>query len=112
MSAKILKMNPVDLGKTRAFFTVAINDFEIEGMKLIVGKNGLFVAFPSRSYKSPKDQTTQYVDVVKTTSKALYQEILDVAVAEFERREAQGVKTSSKSNLPSLDDEDTEDLPF
>lgn len=108
--AKIVKMNLVNLGKTRAFFTVAVSEFEIEGMKLIDGKNGLFVGFPSRSYKSPKDQTTKYIDVVKTSSKAIYQEILEAAVAEFERREGQGVKSTSNTDL-SLDDAE-DDLPF
>lgn len=109
--AKILKLNPVDLGKTRAFFTVAVGDWEIEGMKLIEGKNGLFVAFPSRSYKSPKDGTTKYIDVVKTASKTLYQEILEAAVSEFERR-GQGVKSATSKSDLSLDDDENSDLPF
>ncbi len=110
--AKVLKMNLVDLGKTKAFFTVEVDNFEIEGMKLIEGKNGLFVAFPSRGYKSPRDGTTKYIDIVKTASKATYQEIVEAAKNEYAKREGQGVKsTTSKSNL-SLDDDDSDDLPF
>src|SRR6266576_6736399 len=106
--ATVLKMNLVDLGKTKAFFTVEVDNFEIEGMKLIEGKNGLFVAFPSRSYKSPRDGTTQYIDVVKTASKAVYQEILEAAKTEYTKREGQGVKSATSKSDLSLDDEDTD----
>ena len=109
--AKVLKMNLVDLGKTKAFFTVEVGNFEIEGMKLVEGKNGLFVAFPSRNYKA-KDGTTKYIDIVKTASKATYQEIVEAAKNEYAKREGQGVKTTSKSADLSLDDDDTDELPF
>jgi len=103
-------MNLVDLGKTRAFFTVSVDGFEIEGMKLIEGKNGLFVGFPSRSYKSPKDGTTKYTDVVKVTSKSTYQEIVEAAKAEFARKE--GTTTAKSTSGVSLDDDDDSELPF
>ena len=103
-------MNLVDLGKTKAFFTVEVDNFEIEGMKLVEGKNGLFAAFPSRSYKA-KDGTTKYIDIVKTASKATYHEIVEAAKAEYGRRD-QGVKTTSKSADLSLDDDETDELPF
>lgn len=110
MSAKILKMNVVNLGKTKAFFTVAIDGFEIEGMKLVEGNKGLFVGFPSRSYKSPKDETTKWVDIVRVTSKATYSEILEAAKAEFARRE--GALPVTASNVTLDDEDDNEEFPF
>ena len=110
MSAQILRMNVVEnLGKTKAFFTVAIEGFEIADMKLIEGKNGLFVGVPSRSYKA-KDGTTKYNDIVKITSKAFYNQIVEAAKAEYERRE--GTSVVSKTSSVSLDDDESEDLPF
>jgi len=111
MSAQILRMNLVEnLGKTKAFFTVAIEGFEIADMKLIEGKNGLFVGVPSRSYKA-KDGTTKYNDIVKITSKAFYNQIVEAAKAEYERRE--GSTTAKTASNVSLDDDDTdEELPF
>jgi DNA-binding cell septation regulator SpoVG len=110
MSAKILKMNIVNFGKTRAFFTVAIDGYEIEGMKLVEGTKGFFVGMPSRSYKDPKDGTTKYVDIVKVTSKATYGEIVEAAKAEFARRE--GTLPVSASTVSLDDEDDTEEFPF
>ena|ERR1041385_8767318 len=116
MTAKIVRMTPFTNGKskTKAFFTVAVGDFEIADMKLIEGKNGYFVGFPSRSYEA-KDGTTKYTETVKT-SKAITQTILEAAVAEYERREADGAPTP-KAAVPTpasvtLDDNEEDDLPF
>ena len=107
---KVLRMNKVNLGKTKAFFTVAVGDFEIEGMKLIEGKNGFFVGWPSRSFNSKKDGTTKYIEVVHTTNKAIYGAIVEAAVAEFERGGSLATKTST-ADL-SLDEDDDSELPF
>ncbi len=111
MSAKILKMNKVDLGKTKAFFTVAVGGFEIEGLKLVEGNKGFFVGMPSRSYNSPRDGTKQYIDIVKVTDKVVYGEILEAAKAEYARRGETTVKANT-SNLTLDEDDDSDDLPF
>lgn len=111
MSVKILKMNKVNLGKTRAFFTAAIGELEVEGLKLVEGKNGMFVGWPSRSYESPKDGSTKWVNIVQTSNKKLQSEITEAAMAEYERRE--GAKVAAKTADLSLEDEtEDEDLPF
>jgi len=109
MAVQILRLRKVDLGKTKAFFTAVIGDWEIEGLKLVEGKNGFFVGWPSRSYDSPKDGTKKWVNIVQTSNKGLQSELTEAAVAEYERRE--GTSTAKVSSV-SLDDEDTEDLPF
>jgi DNA-binding cell septation regulator SpoVG len=108
MSVQILRLRKVDLGKTKAFFTAVIGDWEIEGLKLVEGRNGFFVGWPSRSYDSPKDGTKIWVNIVQTSNKELQNKLTEAAVAEYERREG----TTAKASSVSLDDDDSEDLPF
>lgn len=110
MSVKILRLRKVDLGKTKAFFTAIVGDWEIEGLKLVEGKNGFFVGWPSRSYESPKDGTKKWVNIVQTSNKELQGEITEAAIAEYERRE--GVTTAKSADLSLDDSDDDEELPF
>jgi DNA-binding cell septation regulator SpoVG len=119
-NAKILRMTKLEnKGPVQAFFTVAVGDFEIEGLRLIKGKNGLFLGLPSRSYLDRKANETKYVDIVKITSKKLLAELLELATTEYERRDGAPTTTKKKVAALSLDDVETpteeendDDLPF
>ena len=99
-------------GKVKAFFTVSIGSVEIDDLRLIDGSNGRFVGFPSKKIKT-KTGEEKYIDLVRLardsegkltdSSKKVYDEILEAANKEYDRRE--GVTTTNDS------DEDG-DLPF
>ena len=103
-------------GNTKAFFTVLLGPIEINDVRLVDGKNGLFVGFPSRKYEH-RTEGTKYADIVRLatnddgkrtkTAETIYNNILKAATEEYKRRE--GVEAGVTS---SDDDEDSSDLPF
>lgn len=94
-------------GKLKAFFTAEIGDLVIDDLRLIHGKNGPFVGFPSKKVTF-KDGREDYVDIVRPVKddegKYLNPDFVDtltrLAVEEYERR--------TKESLDNTDD----DLPF
>lgn len=101
------------LGKVKAFFSANLGAIEFDDLRLIDGSNGLFVGFPSKKIKT-KAGEEKYIDLVrlarnsegKLTESAskLYEEILDAAQKEYERREG----TTATAAESTEDD----DLPF
>lgn len=103
-------------GNTKAFFTVILGPVEVNDMRLVDGKNGLFIGFPSKRFEH-KTEGTKYVPVVSLavaedgkrtkTSEDLYNKILKAATEEYKRREGveAGVATTGI-------DEASDDLPF
>jgi stage V sporulation protein G len=90
-------------GKVVAFGKITLNgDIVIDGIRLIQGKNGLFVGMPSK-------KTTQgnFSDIVFAATKELKEEIQKVAIAEYNK-----VGTSSPTSSKNEPKEDDDDLPF
>jgi stage V sporulation protein G len=114
---KIVRMNLLKTdSKVKAFFSAVVGDFEINDLKLVEGEKGLFVGMPSRSYKDKTNQT-KYQNIVTLTNTKTYNELVEAAIIEYERRT--GSSVASTRNL-KLDDEEetvgasenTDDLPF
>lgn len=111
------------VGKIKAYFSVSFGDIIVNDLRLIVGTNGPFVAFPSRQYTTSTGEK-KYADIVSWSRTAegnftdgaseLQDEILRVASQEFERRSGESLETtaavSTDSSEVSSDDDD--DLPF
>jgi len=103
-------------GKIKAYFTLILGSppIEIRDMRLIEGKNGTFVAFPSKKGQRT-DGTEAYFDIVSVqrgsdkepTQEALdfMKEVVDAAVAEYTRKTGDALDTSK-------DEGSDDDLPF
>ena len=113
MAVRIKKMRPLESdSKVKAFFSISLGPIDIDDCRLISGKNGLFVGFPSKKVSIRGEET--YLPIVSLsrgsdgslTSSAtkLSDEILEAAKDEYERR---------GGDIPSggLDEEEN-DLPF
>jgi stage V sporulation protein G len=56
--------------KTKAFVDVSIGDYIVKGLKLVEGKNGLFVSMPQEKGKDDKWHDT-FMPVTKEAEQAL-----------------------------------------
>ncbi len=55
LDVKIMKMHKMEEGKTKAFVDLCINDaLIIKGVRVVDGKEGLFVAMPSEQGKDDR----------------------------------------------------------
>jgi len=105
------------VGKIKAYFSVSFGDFIINDLRLIVGANGPFVAFPSRAYKNAAGEQ-KYAEVVAwsrtaegsftDSSQALQLETLTLATSEFERRTGEPLTATAAIAQTEEDD----DVPF
>jgi DNA-binding cell septation regulator SpoVG len=97
---EIKQMRKVDLGKTKAFFSVEFpGNLTINDCKLIEGKNGLFAGMPSRKYTA-RDGTEKYQSIVYV-EQGLLHKITVAAELEY-----QGKTTKPQTSAPD------EDIPF
>lgn len=68
-------------GKLKAYVSFLLNkSFAVHGARIIDGKNGLFVAMPSR-----KDKEGKYQDICYPTSDALRKEITFRILEEYQK---------------------------
>ena len=71
MSIKITdfrNIRPLSAGKLRAFVDVVFNDaLVVKGFKVVDGKNGLFVAVPSRKVEGKDGEPATWNDIVYFT---------------------------------------------
>lgn len=84
-------------GKCLAKLSATLDDsFAIRGLRLMEGKNGLFVNFPSYKGRSG------YVDICFPTTAELRQQMTDMAVAAYqqalEHHQGQGQKQGQSQN--------------
>ncbi|MCM8795399.1 MAG: SpoVG family protein [Candidatus Omnitrophica bacterium] len=66
--------------KIKAFVDVAIGDFVVKGLRLIEGKNGLFLGLPQE--KSPKDG--KWYNSFYPRNKEARQQLMEVVLAAYE----------------------------
>lgn len=102
-------------GKVKAYFSISLGSIEVEDLRLIDGRNGLFISFPSKKI-SKAGEEDKYVDIVRlsrdkegkftTNAQSLYDDIFEAAKKEYERRE--GATTSAAEST----DDEVDDLPF
>ena len=104
-------------GMVKAYFTLSLGALEIEDMKLIDGRNGVFVGFPVKKVvvEGEKDKYIPLVRMAKGSDKrytesaqALYDDILKSALEEYERRAGETLTAASAATT----EEDTDELPF
>ena len=71
-------------GKLRAYVTVTFdNCFVVHNVKIIEGKNGLFIAMPSR-----KTADGEYKDIAHPIKTETREELIKVILAAFEEEKA------------------------
>ena len=88
------KVNKPD-SSTKAFFSVETKNFDINDMRLVAGKNGLFVSFPSREYTNKKGEKK-------------YQPIIWIKDTDFLKAiNEEAVKIYNGDSKPN-----TDDIPF
>lgn len=81
LTIRITKL--LDEGKIKAFATVGIEGvFLITGIKVIDGKNGLFVAMPSKRIA----KTGDYKDICFPMTKEYRTKISDLILNEYKKR--------------------------
>lgn len=76
----VTRINRQDKGNLKAFANIDINGkIEIYGVRLLDGKNGMFLGMPSR-----KGQDDKYYDHVKIKDEPLRDQILAAVVKAYE----------------------------
>jgi len=95
-----------DTGKIRAMLSFKLCDcLFVTGCKLIEGKNGLFLGFPSR--KVEKDGQTSYKDICFPASKGVRDLMLSIILTEYEAQKvANSALAAPAQSVP------TDDIPF
>jgi len=73
-----VKIRKHESGSLRAFVTAEINGITINGLKIMDGKNGLFVSLPST------EKNGKYYPVIYITDKGLYAEVQQVILSAYE----------------------------
>lgn len=105
-------------GMVKAYFTLSLGAIEIEDMKLIDGRNGVFVGFPVKKI-SKEGEADRYLNLVRMakgsdkkfteSAQKLYDEILNTALAEYERRAGEALAAAPAA---TPEDNGEDDLPF
>jgi stage V sporulation protein G len=99
-----VKIKKQDMDKLKAFASVTVeNKLVLTGMKVIEGKNGLFVAMPSNK------KGEEYFDIYFPITKEFRQYIIDEVLKEYNKDQPE---TPEEDNDFSSVDEDSSDIPF
>jgi stage V sporulation protein G len=90
MAVKCLKIIPVESeGSLRAFANVNVDNLlEINGLRVIEGRDGLFVAMPQRQYEDRETREPRYSNIVWILDKALSDDITAEVLAAFGENDA------------------------
>ncbi len=84
-------------GKLKAYVTVTFDDcFVVHNIKVIEGKNGAFIAMPSR-----KTKTGEYKDVAHPINSEFRSKLQSDILSEYEKEPAEGDKVY-KEEIPKL----------
>lgn len=118
MNITSIKITPIDGDKTKAFASITMdNEFVVTGLKVLTGKNGLWVGMPNR-----KSQDGEYHDIVFPCTKEAREQIMEEVLAKFYAQEipkdkqfnspeAKQAYNNTHRNAPSIDVSES-DLPF
>jgi len=68
--------------KLKAFVDVTLAGFLIKGLRVVEGKNGLFLGMPRQQGKDGK-----WYNCVSTTTKEIHQELTDFVLAAYKQQE-------------------------
>jgi len=90
-------------GVTKGWFTLKINDFEINDMSLVEGNKGDFIGFPQRKY-ADKEGNDKYASIVFIPDKDRRYAFNDWAIKELDK--IIGVETDPDKGT------DADDIPF
>ena len=78
-----------------AFASVTINDcFAVEGLKVVNGKNGLFVNMPS-----VKDSNGEYKDICKPVTKEFHKQLTEAVLAGYEKAVEKGHESEKSATV-------------
>jgi len=75
---KVVRMNTFENSVTKAFVDINFNSIIIKGLRVVEGKKGLFIAYPSE-----KDKSGKYYDTVIPATQTVKIEIEDVVLAYY-----------------------------
>ena len=99
-------MSKGDWGRTKAYCSITFDDcFVVTGLKVIEGRNGLFVSMPSQ-----KDKNGEYKDIAFPVTSEMRQHIQEVVLNEY-----MGGSTPSQFNQREFDavtELEDDDIPF
>lgn len=77
---KVVRLHRYDGdSKTKAFADIAIGDFIIKGLRVVEGKNGLFLSMPREKSKDGK-----WYDSVYPSTKEAHQNLQDIVLQAYE----------------------------
>lgn len=94
MKAKVrIIANPK--GAVKAFASVDLDGLIINDLKIIEGKNGLFVTLPTRAYEDAGE--TKYAQIVYVSDEDLFAKIRDAVLAVFNEETGDAEKKSTKN---------------
>ncbi len=79
---RILRINLLkSVERVKAFVDVEVNDLRINGLKVVEGKNGLYVTYPQEKRKDEK-----YYTIVEPMTQAVEEEISKIILEEYNKR--------------------------
>jgi stage V sporulation protein G len=99
MTTKTIAVDRIYLSKTKGaikgFASLRVADaFIIRNLKIIEGKNGLFVAMPAEKYQEKGNAEKKFTDIAFPLNKAIYQEVQTSVLAAYTQK-IQGLESGS-----------------
>ena len=87
---KVFSINPVkkEGSSTLAFTAVEVNDFKISGIRIMTGKNGVFIKFPPANPWTNKDGEKIYPEIAYPVTKTLRDDISNAILEAFQAKRA------------------------
>ena len=105
-----VKIHPLQNSKALALVSITIEDgFVVTGLRILNGKNGLWVAMPSR-----KDKNGDYQDICFTCTKEAYQTLQDTVLSKYNETNNADMIPQKNARQQAYDSIDVteDDLPF
>jgi len=110
MNITEVKIHKLDSDNMKAYASITIDkQLVITGLKVIHGKNGYFVAMPSRKDEKEQDEKKKYKDIVFPITKEAREYIQARVLEEYEKGTYKEYKEEQDNKL---DDIDSSELPF
>jgi len=79
---RLLRINVLKtVDRVKAFVDMEINDLRINGLKVVEGKNGLFISYPEEKRKDGK-----YYKIVEPMIQSVEEEVEKLIIAEYNQK--------------------------
>jgi stage V sporulation protein G len=97
---RVLRINLIKESKVKAFVDVEINDLRVNGLKVIDGREGLYVTYPDEKRKNG-----EYADIVSPITQMIEEAIETAVLTAYKEREG----SSERVHTITQDDLDKEE---